>query len=287
MNAGALPIGQAPFALTLLLLCAPLSAWAQTQILGHRGYAWNQPDHPWPENTLLSARAALAAGADGMEIDVLRSADGVIVLRHDDHLHLRDPNGLPKTDCIGQVSQLDWAHLRDCRALSGAPWGFSSPLDRLEDLLRLEMRRLVLDVKDDYFCLEPEAAVRRIAALVHEAQAVDRVVLMLYQPRTIALANALGLRSCVKQHQPWSGEAMRREIIDSGAWGACAYSRVLNPATMRPLHESGLGQISYLLTTTESRTFDQEILALYALEVTGVITDRIVEAALLRARKVP
>src|SRR5215218_8233942 len=38
------------------------------------------------ENTLASFAAALAAGADGIELDVHASVDGVVVVHHDSHL---------------------------------------------------------------------------------------------------------------------------------------------------------------------------------------------------------
>jgi glycerophosphoryl diester phosphodiesterase len=47
-------------------------------ILAHRGGSG-----PWRENTLEAFRGALAAGADGVELDVRRSADGVLVVHHD------------------------------------------------------------------------------------------------------------------------------------------------------------------------------------------------------------
>src|SRR5262245_25766645 len=39
-----------------------------------------------PENTLAAYAAALAQGADGCEVDVRRTRDGVLVLFHDDML---------------------------------------------------------------------------------------------------------------------------------------------------------------------------------------------------------
>ncbi|MBN8883806.1 MAG: esterase, partial [Salana multivorans] len=48
-------------------------------VLAHRGDA----DHA-PENTLAAFRAAVAAGARGVETDVQLSADGVPLLLHDD-----------------------------------------------------------------------------------------------------------------------------------------------------------------------------------------------------------
>lgn len=50
-------------------------------VIGHRGFASR-----FPENTLLSFREALAAGADGVECDVQKTADGRYVVIHDPDL---------------------------------------------------------------------------------------------------------------------------------------------------------------------------------------------------------
>jgi hypothetical protein len=49
--------------------------------IGHRGAAAHAPD-----NTLLGIRKAAALGADLVEFDVRQTADGQLVLSHDDHL---------------------------------------------------------------------------------------------------------------------------------------------------------------------------------------------------------
>ncbi len=51
------------------------------QVLGHRGSRI-----PGPENTVEAVDAALRAGADGIEVDVRRSADGDLVCVHDPRL---------------------------------------------------------------------------------------------------------------------------------------------------------------------------------------------------------
>ncbi|KLL11729.1 MULTISPECIES: glycerophosphodiester phosphodiesterase [Protofrankia] len=51
------------------------------QVLGHRGSRV-----PGPENTSEAVDAALRAGADGIEVDVRRSADGDLVCVHDPRL---------------------------------------------------------------------------------------------------------------------------------------------------------------------------------------------------------
>ena len=47
-------------------------------VLAHRGGAG-----PWRENSLEAFSVALALGADGVELDVRRSADGELVVHHD------------------------------------------------------------------------------------------------------------------------------------------------------------------------------------------------------------
>ncbi|MGY1637650.1 glycerophosphodiester phosphodiesterase [Geodermatophilus sp. SYSU D00742] len=50
------------------------------RVIGHRG---TPTCSLHPENTLTAVRAALEAGADGVEVDVRSTADGVLVLSHD------------------------------------------------------------------------------------------------------------------------------------------------------------------------------------------------------------
>lgn len=65
-------------------------------VLAHRG-----APGAWPENTLEAFAAALALGADGVELDVRRSADGRAMVHHDGEvpgvgpLHLLDAAQLP------------------------------------------------------------------------------------------------------------------------------------------------------------------------------------------------
>lgn len=50
-------------------------------VLAHRG-----ANRQAPENTLAAFAAARAAGADGVELDVRRTSDDVLVVRHDAHI---------------------------------------------------------------------------------------------------------------------------------------------------------------------------------------------------------
>jgi glycerophosphoryl diester phosphodiesterase len=53
-----------------LVTAAAAAALGDTGCIGHRGYS-----SIYPENTILSMNKALAAGADGIEVDLAVSSD--------------------------------------------------------------------------------------------------------------------------------------------------------------------------------------------------------------------
>jgi hypothetical protein len=121
-----------------------------------------------PENTLEAYAAAMDRGADGCEIDIRRSADGVLYLHHDDDLG-RVFEG------SGPVSRLTYYYLlgRPLKEASGA--GSADETTRiptLAALLALAQQRamlLHLDIKEP--ALDDD-----IAALLDAADAWDHVV---------------------------------------------------------------------------------------------------------------
>src|SRR3954471_1938214 len=88
-----------------------------TLMLGHRGAMAAEP-----ENTLRAFRRAIDLGADGIECDVQRTADGELVLIHDDTVE-RTTNG------TGTVGELTYATLAALDA------GGGERIPRLVDLL--------------------------------------------------------------------------------------------------------------------------------------------------------
>lgn len=119
-----------------------------------------------PENTLEAYAAAIDYGADGCEIDPRRTADGVIVLFHDDMLE-------NLTDGFGAVSQLTYYELLSLKRRS--VYGTATRETRiptLVSLLELARRRrmlLHLDLK------EPGMA-EEIARLLDDADMWDQIV---------------------------------------------------------------------------------------------------------------
>jgi glycerophosphoryl diester phosphodiesterase len=109
-------------------------------VLGHRG-------HPEHENTLRGVSRALAAGLDGVEVDLRRCADQSIVLFHDPTL----------SRVVGDdrdLSEIDLPTLRDLRTRGG------EPVATLDELL----------------AIAPPGVTLNLEIKAHPAPALDRVL---------------------------------------------------------------------------------------------------------------
>ena len=74
-------------------------AGAPALVIAHRG-AWD----PAPQNSLAAFRQAITAGADGIELDVRRSADGRLVVVHDPRVGMRAVGRLDTATLRGRLS---------------------------------------------------------------------------------------------------------------------------------------------------------------------------------------
>jgi len=57
--------------------------WSTTAIIAHRGSGHRGPAKTTHENTLEAFEAAIQAGADAIELDLRRTADGIIIVHHE------------------------------------------------------------------------------------------------------------------------------------------------------------------------------------------------------------
>jgi glycerophosphoryl diester phosphodiesterase len=98
-------------------------------VLGHRGFR-----ALYPENTLLAFRKALASGADGVECDIQKTADGRYVVIHD-----------PTTDRVAGVGgEVRHMRLDDLRRLD---FGSGEKVPELSELLEAIPSGRYLDVE--------------------------------------------------------------------------------------------------------------------------------------------
>jgi glycerophosphoryl diester phosphodiesterase len=120
-------------------------------VLAHRGLALTAP-----ENSMPAFEAAVRAGVTHLETDVQATADGVLVVFHDDRLERL-------TELTGPVATVRWPDLRDT-GLRG-----EVPVPLLADVLAAWPRlRVNVDLKAD-------GAVAPFVDLVRSTGAADRV----------------------------------------------------------------------------------------------------------------
>ena len=74
----------------------------KTKVWAHRGASGYRP-----ENTMEAFELAIKQGADGIELDVHTSADGELIVMHDETVdRVTDKTGLIKDMILAQVKEL-------------------------------------------------------------------------------------------------------------------------------------------------------------------------------------
>lgn len=178
-------------------------------VLAHRGL----PGADRPENTLAAVAAAFAAGADGVEVDLRLTADGVLAVSHDPDLARLTGRPAPVADC-------PWAALDRAAAASGVR------LARAEQVLVLAAgRRVVLEVKKPP--PGPAAQARTALAVVeqltvlHEAGVELDVTVSSFAPTLVGavrtlLPPGLGVRTALLGRPRDRASSILRQGLDGG-----------------------------------------------------------------------
>ena len=131
-----------------------------------------------PENTIAAFDHGLALGADGVELDVHLSRDGIVVVHHDERLdRTTDATGPISARTADELARVD-AGYRFTSSLAGSEPGFpfrgrGIGVPTLRTVLqRYPNARFIVELKT-----ADEELARRTVAVVREADAVDRVAL--------------------------------------------------------------------------------------------------------------
>jgi glycerophosphoryl diester phosphodiesterase len=139
-----------------------------TLIFGHRGASASAP-----ENTLAAFQLALDQGADGVELDVTLSADGVPVVIHDDTVD-RTTNG------TGRVAALTLAQLKQLRAGYPAKFGdrfAGEHLPTLAEVFQALGPRTLINVELKQDTSPDQVLAQRVLDVIH-AQRMSQHVLL-------------------------------------------------------------------------------------------------------------
>ena len=139
-------------------------------VISHRTNAGDQP-----ENTLAGIAAAIADGADGVEVDVRATRDGALVLMHDETLRRVTGDGRAVADV--SLEELRGLHVYDPRRLR--PW---EPVPTLEQALAAVGGRCAIVIDFPMRGLE-----ERVAATVRVAGAEPWTWFTTHPPEDAAL----------------------------------------------------------------------------------------------------
>ena len=273
-----------PISLLILLSGIPALALPPPPcplVVGHRGARAR-----FPENTLPALRHALAAGADGVEIDVRVSADNVLVLAHDATLPTdlcRDADGRSVRKGLA-IRGLSFEALRrfDCgavpnprypaqRAVPGTP---IPSLDEVLDLLAaLEppgARRATLFLELKYeqdapaFSPPRDLFARLVVDLLRDHGFEDRTIVLSFDHPLLravrSLAPALRSMPLVDQNVDLAALARREEA----SWVGPRHGR-LTAASVEALHAAGVKVFAWTANTPR----DQDRLAALGVDALG------------------
>lgn len=124
-----------------------------------------------PENTLAAFRAAIAAGADGVECDITRCATGEIVIIHDDTLD-RTTNG------NGKVQDTPF---NDLRRLDAGAWfvkAFAGEcIPTLVELLDLAQNMIKVNIEIKGMSAKDDGIEVKVAEMVRRRSMQDSVII--------------------------------------------------------------------------------------------------------------
>ncbi|CAK9051955.1 Putative glycerophosphodiester phosphodiesterase YhdW (Glycerophosphoryl diester phosphodiesterase) [Durusdinium trenchii] len=240
-----------------------------------------------PENTLAAFRAALEAGADGVELDVHPSADDYVVVIHDATVDRT-------TDASGLVKDLTWAQLQ--RADAGVKHSLAFAHERvplLEEVLELittHDKMLLIELKGPFSGL-PTWTARALKPWVHQSaypqlprlvakvlepyagqvRAGQILAQSFYRPYLDELRHLVpDLRLLYLTLSPASGWLQREDLqgVPLDFYGVSVRHAAVTPHSVNGLHER---QGKVFAWTVDS---EEHLKAVISAGVDGVITNR-------------
>jgi glycerophosphoryl diester phosphodiesterase len=219
------------------------------EVIGHRGGAALAP-----ENTLAAIRAGLDAGADGVEIDVRLTADGVAVLLH-------DPDVARTTSGTGRVGDLS---SEEVRAL-GIP--------TLEEVLAAVPvdRSLIVEVKGTPWDPghDPTEPAARVVAATLAAEPARHLVVSSFNPLALAVVRAISpqLRTAVLTGSAFDLASNLAAAVVGDNEECHVPAEILEPAFVQTAHDAARRVVAWTVNDPEV------VLRCADWGVDGVITD--------------
>ena len=113
---------------------------SHVMVVAHRTGWKENGQFRFPDNGLSGIRNAISLGVEMVELDVRKSADGVLILMHDEWLDRT-------TTCKGPVATFSYAALQSCRlVIDGSRKLTEEHVPRLEDAFRTTRGQVLVNV---------------------------------------------------------------------------------------------------------------------------------------------
>lgn len=231
------------------------------KIIAHRGGAKLAP-----ENTLAAIRQAIALGVDMIEIDVILSKDGEIIVIHDDKIdRTTNGEGVVKEMTLEEIRQYDAGSWFDDRFAG-------EKVPTLEETFEAIDGRTVLliEIKDgdeEYPGLE-----KKVVDAIHKYEANDWVIVQSFNEnsvlRTKAMDPTLITYYLMGRNFLEFYEEMPAEPISLPYNGIAVHHSGIDAEKTKKIHEAGYK----LLVWTVNE--DEDIQNMISAGVDGIITDR-------------
>jgi glycerophosphoryl diester phosphodiesterase len=144
----------------------------KTLIIGHRGASGEAP-----ENTLAAFRLALEQGADAVELDIHVSADGELIVCHDDTVD-RTTNGTGKIELLTvlELKELDAGYWYDPRFTA-------EKLPLLEEVFALIPADIMINI--EVKCAYSTRLEKRLLELLVQYNRLESVVVSSFDHKTL------------------------------------------------------------------------------------------------------
>ncbi len=212
----------------------------QPLIWAHRGASGHAP-----ENSLEAFDLAFRLGADGLELDVQLSADGRVVVCHDETID-RTSNG------VGAIAEMTYAELA-AFDYANDQTGFSNiMLPTLEQVFALlDDTEMVINIELKN-SIEPYPGLEdAVVELVHRASWDHRVVLSSFNHLSVARLQGSGLRTAILYSEPLYEPWVHAERVGATAVHPSGHALRIDPGSVAECRERGIDVNVWTINTPE------------------------------------
>lgn len=236
-----------------------LKSLSQPVIFAHRGSSAHAP-----ENTMASFELAIQQGADAIELDAKLSADGHVVIVHDQTVERT-------TGVKGKVRDLTLAQLRALDAGSFfSPKFQGEKIPLLEEVFEAFGKRTFINVELTNHKTPNDNLVETVCMLIKKFNLQERVLFSSFHPRSLAKAQALlpEVPRGLLTNSDFRAMLVRSFVFYFGNYQALhPYRRTTSPQQMARVHR--MHRRVHVYTVNE----EAQMRKLFRWGVDGIFTD--------------